>query len=101
MGGGADGLEGDVGAVAAGLGIALSECGMWCVQEGRHTYDFGGFHHGELPEVACEEADPEEGGFVCERGELGLDVVGSLVFALHNCQHFDHSMGTATRHTSI
>jgi len=49
------------------------------------AYDLGGSHHGEGPEVAGEEADPEEGRFLCELGELGFDVVGGLVFALRDC----------------
>lgn len=61
VGGGGNGLEGDVGAVATGLrgGVLLaleetvSEFGR--VKE---TYDLGGFHHGERPEVTGEEADP-------------------------------------------
>lgn len=50
--------------------------------EGGGTYDLSGFHHWELPEVAGEETDPEEGCFLCEGGKLGLDVVCGLVFAL-------------------
>lgn len=52
---------------------------------GQWIYDLGGFHHWELPEVAREEADPEEGGLLCELGKLGFDVVCGLVFALSSC----------------
>ena len=49
------------------------------------AYDLCGFHGGNGPEVACEEADPEECGLLCEFGEGCFDVVGGLVFALRDC----------------
>ena len=107
VGCGGDGLEGDVRAVAAGLveGVLLGLMGemVGLVWEGEGAYDFGGFHHWELPEVAGEEADPEEGCFLCQLGELGLDVVGGLVFALSSsdCQRSDHPNSVPTRRTSM
>lgn len=56
--------------------------GLFC--EGGGTYDLGGFHHRELPEVAGEEADPEECSLFGQLRELGFDVVCGLVFALRN-----------------
>jgi hypothetical protein len=46
------------------------------------THNFNGFHHGVRPEVACEEADPEEGRLLREVWVLRFDVVGGLVFTL-------------------
>jgi hypothetical protein len=51
------------------------------------TYDLDGFHHGVRPEVACEEADPQEGSLLREVGEVRFDIVGGLVFALCNDQY--------------
>ena len=103
VGAGADGLEGDVGAVAAGLGWeGLLAWGNGVFFGARWTYDFGGFHHGELPEVTREEADPEEGCLLCERGELGFDVVCGLVFALSSDrQCINHITDLLAKHTSI
>jgi hypothetical protein len=46
------------------------------------TYNLDGLHHRVRPDVACEEANPQEGGLLCEVWELRFDVVGGLVFAL-------------------
>ena len=90
--------------VAARLGKSV-RTGWLLYLEGRWTYDFGGFHHWELPEVACEEADPEEGGFPCERGELAFDVVCGLVFALRSkrlsVSQSYHITDLLAKHTSI
>lgn len=53
------------------------------------SYYFGGFHGGDGPEVAGEDSDPEEGGFLCEVGEGCFDVVGGLVFALCDDKHLE------------
>lgn len=51
------------------------------------NYDFNRLHHREGPEVAGEQANPDERSLFRKLGELLLDVVGSLIFALYSCKY--------------